>query len=83
MVYFSIIIIFLSSTVFLQNQHLLENSFSNTSRAQLSLHPDQARQNVEPDLGPNCLQTRGTSRQKVKSWRLLCIFVAKFNFFQI
>ena len=34
-----------------------------------SLDPDQARQNVRSDLGPNCLQSLSaddTSRQRVK-----------------
>ena len=34
-----------------------------------SLDPDQARQNVGPDLGPNCwqrLSTEDTSRQRIK-----------------
>ena len=30
--------------------------FFNTIRVSNSLDPDQARQNVRPDLGPNCLQ---------------------------
>ena len=34
----------------------LKNSFRNTIRVSNSLDPDQARQNVGPDLGPNCLQ---------------------------
>ena len=38
-----------------------------------SLDPDQARQNVGPDMGPNCFQRLSavnTSRQrlKIKSW---------------
>ena len=32
------------------------NSFRNTIRVSNSLDPDQDRQNVGPDLGPNCLQ---------------------------
>ena len=35
-----------------------------------SLNPDQARQNVGPDLGPNCLQRLSaddTSRQRVNN----------------
>ena len=34
----------------------LKNSFSDTVRVSNSLDPDQARQNVGPDLNPNCLQ---------------------------
>ena len=33
-----------------------KKSFRNTIRVSNSLDPDQARQNVGPDLGPNCLQ---------------------------
>ena len=33
-----------------------KNSFTNTIRVSNSLDPDQARQNVGPDLDPNCLQ---------------------------
>ena len=43
-----------------------KNSFKNTNRVPNSLAPDQARQNVGPDLGPNCLQRLSaddTSRQ--------------------
>ena len=35
---------------------LSKNSFRNTIRVSNSLNPDQARQNVRPDLDPNCLQ---------------------------
>ena len=34
----------------------LKNSFKYIVRVSSSLDPDQARQNVGPDLGPNCLQ---------------------------
>ena len=47
-------------------------SFRNTIRMLNSLDPDQARQNVGPDLGPNCLQrlsTDDTSCESVKSKR--------------
>ena len=47
----------------------LFNSFRNTIRVSNSLDPDQARQIVGPDLGPNCLQkisASDTSRQRVK-----------------
>ena len=43
-------------------------SFRNTIRVSNSLDPNQARQNVGPDLGPNCLQMLSgdeTSRQRV------------------
>ena len=33
-----------------------KNSFRRAIRVSNSLDPDQARQNVGPDLGPNCLQ---------------------------
>ena len=32
------------------------NFYRNTIGVSNSLDPDQARQNVGPDLGPNCLQ---------------------------
>ena len=71
---FFIIIIFLCGFFFAKSTSS-GNFSSNTSRVYISLHPDQARQNVVPDLGPNCLQTRGTSRQMVKSWRLLAFLL--------
>ena len=42
--------------------------FMNTIRMSNSLDPDQARQNVGPDLSPNCLQMTSaddTSKQRV------------------
>ena len=33
-----------------------KNSFRNTNRVSNALDPDQDRQNVGPDLGPNSLQ---------------------------
>ena len=36
--------------------NIFENSFRNTIRVSNSLDPDQAGQNVRPDLGPSCLQ---------------------------
>ena len=54
---------------FFQNQLFGKNSFRNTIRMSNSLDPDQARQNVRPDLGPNCLQRLSaddTSRLRVK-----------------
>ena len=36
--------------------NFLKNSFRNTTRVSNSLDPDQARQNIGPDLGPKCLQ---------------------------
>ena len=47
---------FLSSDDFFQNQFFSENSFWNIIRVSNSLDPDQALQNVGPDLGANCLQ---------------------------
>ena len=47
----------------------LKNSFRNTFRVSNSLDPDQARQNVGLDLGPNCLQrllADNTRRKRVK-----------------
>ena len=46
----------------------LINSFSNATREPNSLDPDQARQNVGPDLYPNCLQrlsSEDNCRQKI------------------
>ena len=46
-----------------------KNSFRNTIRVSNSSEPDQARQNVGPGLGLNCLQRLSaddTSRQRVK-----------------
>ena len=54
--------------LFLPNQLFRKNSFRNTIRVSNSLNPDQARQNVGPDLGPNCLQSFSaddTSRLRV------------------
>ena len=42
-----------------------KNSFRNTIRVSNSLDPDLARQNVGPDLGPNCLQRLSTD---ITSW---------------
>ena len=47
---------FLSSADFFQNHFFSKNSFRNTIRVSNSLDPDKARQNVGPDLVPNCLQ---------------------------
>ena len=41
---------------FFSKSTVLKNSFRNIIRVSNSLAPDQARQNVGPDLGPNCLQ---------------------------
>ena len=49
--------------------NFFKNIFSNTIRVSNSLDPDQARQNVGPDMGPNCLQRLSaddTRRQTVK-----------------
>ena len=53
--------------------NFLKSSFRNNIRVSSSLDPDQARQFVGPDLGPNCLQRLSaddTSRQKVKQYFL-------------
>ena len=42
-----------------------KNSFRNTFIVSNSLGPDQARQNVGLDLGPNCLSADDTSGQRV------------------
>ena len=44
---------FWSSAVFFQNQHFRKIKDTRVSNI---LDPDQARQNVGPDLDPNCLQ---------------------------
>ena len=46
-------VLFLSSAVVFQNQLFQKNLFGIHSLA-----PDQAQQNVGPDLVPNCLQNR-------------------------
>ena len=61
-----------------------KKSFWNTITVSNILNPDQARQNVGPDLGPNCLQglpADGSSRHSVYS--ISSIFVinsSSFNF---
>ena len=47
---------FLSSADFFQKSTFSKNSVRNTIGVSNNLDPDQARQNVGPDLGPNCLQ---------------------------
>ena len=48
---------FLSSAAFFSSKYLLlYNSFKNNKRMSNSVDPAQARQNVGPELGPNCLQ---------------------------
>ena len=47
---------FLSSADFLSKSTFSKTSFRNTIRVSNSLDPDQARQNVGPDLVPNCLK---------------------------
>ena len=52
-----------------------EKIFQNAIRVSNSLDPDQARQNVGPDLGPNCLQRYSaddTSRQRVNGSMFVC-----------
>ena len=46
----------LSSAGLFQNYYFSKNSFRNTTRVSSSLDPDQDRQNVGPNLSPNCLQ---------------------------
>ena len=41
-----------------------KNSFRDTIRESNSLGPDQARQSVGPDLGPNCLQRLSAGDKK-------------------
>ena len=40
----------------LKNHFFLKKSFRNTITVSNRLDPDQAQQNVRPDLGSNCLQ---------------------------
>ena len=47
---------FLSSADFFKMNFSKKNSFRNTIRVLNSLDSHQARRNVGPDLGPNCLQ---------------------------
>ena len=42
--------------IFFLNQLFRKNSFGNNIRVSNSLDTDHARQNVGPDLDPNCLQ---------------------------
>ena len=56
---------FLLSADFFQNQ-LFQNSFRNTNRVSNSLDPDQARQNVGPGLGLNCLQRLSADDKRCK-----------------
>ena len=42
--------------IFFSKSTFSKDSFRNTSRVSNILDPDQAQQNVKPDLGPNCLQ---------------------------
>ena len=48
--------LFMSPADFVFKFNFLKKSFRNTIRVSNSLDPDQARQNVGPDLDPNCLQ---------------------------
>ena len=60
----------------IQNINLV-NTFLNTTRASKSLDPDQVRQNIGPDLGPNCLQmlsADGSGRQSVNGNLTVRIF---------
>ena len=59
-----------------------KNYFNYTIRVSNSLGPDQARQNVGPDLGPNCLQklaTDDTSRQRFDNYLLVIPHAGTFN----
>ena len=61
--------VFLSSAdFFFQNRLFLKKPFRNTISESNSLDPDQARQDVRPDLDPKCLQKLSaddTMRQRV------------------
>ena len=48
---------FLPSAVFFFKINFIEKSFRNAIKESDSLDPDQARPQVGPDLGPNCLQS--------------------------
>ena len=50
-----------------------KNSFRNTIRVSNSLDPDQARQNVGPDMGPNCLQKLSADDNKITLNIAMCI----------
>ena len=61
--------LYLSSDDFFKTNFLEKFFKVNTIRVSNSLDPDQARQNVGPDLSPNSLQklsAEDTSRQRVK-----------------
>ena len=72
----------LSSADSFSKPTVLKNSFRNTVRVLNSLDPGQARQNVGPGLGPNCLQKFSadkTSRQIVCCLHII-VFFAIFLF---
>ena len=46
----------LSSADFFFKINISKNYFKNTLRVSSNFDPNQARQNLGPDLGPNCLQ---------------------------
>ena len=48
--------IFCGLQIYFKKLTFSKTSFRNTIRVSNSLDPDQVRQNVGPDLGPNCLQ---------------------------
>ena len=55
--------------LFFSKSTFSKNTSRNTIRVSNSMEPEQARQNVGPDLGLNCLQRLSaddTSRQRVK-----------------
>ena len=59
---------------FFQNQLFRKNYFRITIRVSSSLDPDQARLNVGPDHGPNCLQrlsADNTCRQRVLNYYVI------------
>ena len=58
-------ILLLSSADFFQNQ-LFRKILSGIPSVSYSLDPDQARQNVGPDLGPICLQKLSADDTKLQ-----------------
>ena len=67
---------FLLSVDFFQKKNS-KNSFKNTFRASNGLDPDQDRQSVGPDLGPNCLQrlSADDTAKELKSTQTWVIFI--------
>ena len=54
-----------SANLFSSKIMFSKNSFGITIAVSNSLDPDQAKQNVGPDLGPNCSQRLSSSRQNL------------------